>query len=263
MLGHSHAMSGLAVGAATLPLAGAHLAVAGLPAQAAWVAAWGGMAMLPDLDQGGISWRGGGPKLTGSTVARLWGPITTAASLVGRLARGHRAGTHDPVVAPLAAYALTLAAVQWPSSTVLVVALALGLALQALHVVIPGRVEQTMIGNLAVSFAAAWLLVYRADVDLTWLPWAVAGGVLVHIAGDWLTVGGIPVPLTWLGGRPRRMAAGLFKTGAPIEHALAAVFALAAVALLVASTGLVPAAERAAAGVRESLAAPSGWWLPQ
>ena len=48
MLGHSHALSGLAAGAATLPWAPVH----GTVSQVAWVAAVGGFAMLPDLDEG-------------------------------------------------------------------------------------------------------------------------------------------------------------------------------------------------------------------
>lgn len=260
MLGHSHAMSGLAVGAATLPLAAA-AGVTGVTAQIAWTAAVGGLAMLPDLDQGGITWKGGGPKMTGSTVARMWGPVTTtAASLVGKAARGHRAGTHDPVLAPGVAGGAAFFAAQWAPGAVLVVALAIGLALQALHVVIPGRLEQTVIGNAVASFGLAWVLVYRSDVDLAWLPWAVALGVLVHIAGDWLTVGGVPVPFTWFDGKPKRVAAGLFKTGAGVEHWLAGAFAVAAAVLLSGQVAL----EAVPAAFLVSLTGGDGgaWWLP-
>src|SRR3712207_9584493 len=80
VLGHSHALSGLAAGAATLPWA----PVGGAVGQVAWIAAVGGMAMLPDLDH------------SGSTVSDMWGPLPDVPSgAVGRLAQGHRWGTHD------------------------------------------------------------------------------------------------------------------------------------------------------------------------
>ena len=46
MLGHSHALSGLAAGAATLPWAPVH----GTVAQMSWIAAAGGFAMLATND---------------------------------------------------------------------------------------------------------------------------------------------------------------------------------------------------------------------
>jgi LexA-binding, inner membrane-associated putative hydrolase len=238
VLGHSHAMSGLAAGAATLPWAGA-VGVSGLAEQCAWVAAWGGFAMLPDLDQGGIHWRGAMPKVSGSTVARMWGPVTTTfAALVGRIAHGHRMGTHDVVLAPVVFGLLAVLAARSPWSSLVVVALAIGLALEALHVVVPGKVEQTVVGNLLLSFAGAWWVTGTGNHPLPWLPWAVAGGVVAHIAGDFLTVGGIPVPLTWVTGHPVRLAAGLFRTGAPVEKLVAAAFTIAAVVLLFTRTPL-------------------------
>lgn len=235
MLGHSHAMSGLAAGAALLPVA----PVTGVVEQVAWVAAWGGFALLPDLDQGGLSWRGPVPRLSGSTVARMWGPVTTTlAAGVAVVARGHRNGTHDLLLAPVVAGLLASLAGRHPYSSLVLMALAVGLALQACHVVVPGRVERTVVGNLVISFAAAWWLTGTADVALAWLPWAVAGGVVTHILGDWLTVGGVPVPLTWLDGRPRRVAAGLFRTGAGVEGVLAGAFAAAALVLLYLGTPL-------------------------
>ncbi|PWJ46485.1 LexA-binding, inner membrane-associated putative hydrolase [Quadrisphaera granulorum] len=233
MLGHSHAMSGLAAGAATLPWAG-QAGVTGPVEQLAWVAAWGGFAMLPDLDQGGIHWRGVMPSATGSTVARMWGPVTTTlASVVGKIAGGHRQGTHDLLLAPVIFGLLTVLATHHPIASMVVIALGIGLALQALHVVIPGKVEQTVIGNVVISALGAWWVTGTASHTLEWLPWAVAGGVVVHILGDWLTVGGVPVPLTWVGGHSARLSAGLFKTGARAEHVVATMFAVAAVVLVV------------------------------
>ncbi|MGY1711007.1 metal-dependent hydrolase [Geodermatophilus sp. SYSU D00758] len=222
MLGHSHALSGLAAGAATLPWA----PVEGPVAQAAWVAAAGGMAMLPDLDQ------------SGSTVSDMWGPVTDVPSgAIGRLAQGHRWGTHDALLAPLAFGALALAAAGAYWSSLLLLALAIGLALRALHFVIPGRAENTVVGNLVLSWGGAWLLLEHMPPP-AWLPWAVALGVLTHIAGDALTTQGVPVPLVWLVKRCR-LALTPLRTGTTLEKAvLAPAFVLATVWLVYANTGL-------------------------
>ncbi|MFW3171094.1 metal-dependent hydrolase [Geodermatophilus sp. CPCC 206100] len=205
MLGHSHALSGLAAGAATLPWA----PVEGPVAQVAWIAAVGGMAMLPDLDS------------SGSTVSDMWGPMTDVPSgAVGRLAQGHRWGTHDAVLAPLAFGALALAAANAFWSSLLLMALAIGLALRALHFVIPGRAENTVVGNLVLSWGAAWLLLEHMPPP-AWLPWAVALGVLTHIAGDAITKQGVPVPLIWLV-RRCRLALTPLRTGATLEKAVLA-----------------------------------------
>jgi hypothetical protein len=221
VLGHSHALSGLAVGAATLPWA----PVDGTVAQLAWVSAVGGMAMLPDLDQ------------KGSTISGMWGPLTDVPSgAVNAIARGHRWGTHDAVLAPLVFGVLAAAAAWNHWSSLLVMALAIGLALRALHVVIPGRVEETVIGNLVLSWGGAWLLLAHSPAPV-WLPTAVAVGVLTHIAGDWLTKEGIPVPVFWLIRRSRLSPIHL-RTGAVVERAvLVPVFVLATLAFLYVNTG--------------------------
>ncbi len=263
MLGHTHAMSGLAAGAATLPLA----PVQGPLEQLAWVAAWGGFALLPDLDQGGLHWRGPMPRLSGSTVARMWGPVTTAlASGVAVIARGHRNGTHDVLLAPLVLGVLAALAGRYPWTSLVLMALAIGLALQACHVVLPGRIERSVVGNLLLSFAGAWWSTRTGEVALEWLPWAVAGGVITHIVGDWLTVGGVPVPLTWIRGRPRRVSARLFRTGAAVEGLLAGAFAATAVVLLAAApllggavaTAVTDLARGGDQGLRESAGSTSG-----
>jgi membrane-bound metal-dependent hydrolase YbcI (DUF457 family) len=205
VLGHSHALSGLAAGAATLPWA----PVDGVVAQVAWVAAAGGFAMLPDLDH------------SGSTVSDMWGPVTDVPSgAVGRLAGGHRWGTHDALLAPVAFGAVALAAANLYWSSLVVMALAIGLALRALHFVIPGRAENTVVGNLALSFGGAWLLLSNT-AQPTWLPWAVALGVLTHIAGDLITRQGVPLPLLWLLKR-KRVALTPMRTGTTLEKSVLA-----------------------------------------
>ncbi|MGY1622180.1 metal-dependent hydrolase [Geodermatophilus sp. SYSU D00965] len=227
MLGHSHALSGLAAGAATLPWA----PVEGPVAQVAWIAAAGGFAMLPDLDH------------SGSTVSDMWGPVTDVPSgAIGRLAQGHRWGTHDAVLAPAAFGALALAAANAFWSSLLLMALAIGLALRALHFVIPGRAENTVVGNLVLSWAGAWLLLAHMPQP-AWLPWAVALGVLTHIAGDAITTQGVPVPVLWLLKRCRLKLTPL-RTGTVLEKAvLAPAFVLVTLWFVYENTGVRQALE--------------------
>jgi membrane-bound metal-dependent hydrolase YbcI (DUF457 family) len=216
MLGHSHALSGLAAGAATLPWAPVH----GTVSQVAWVAAAGGFAMLPDLDS------------SGSTVSDMWGPITDVPSgAVGRLAQGHRWGTHDAVLGPVVFGGLAIAAAGAFWSSLLLMALAVGLALRALNFVIPGRVENTVVGNLALSWGGAWLLLAHSPSP-GWLPWAVALGVLTHIAGDAITTAGIPVPLLWVFHRCRLKLLPI-RTGATVEKIVLVPLLLVATVVLV------------------------------
>ena len=236
MLGHSHALSGLAAGAATLPFAPVHSAAQ----QTAWVAAWGGFAMLPDLDQ------------RGATIGRMWGPVTEAlATGIGAISRGHRNGTHDAILAPLAFGGLAWLAGQHPWTSLVMLAFAIGLALRACNFVIPGRAENTVIGNLAMSALGAWWITAAGHASAPWLPLAVGGGVLVHIAGDWFTVGGIPVPFTWFGGHATRVAGRFFKTGAPVELYFAApMLLLATVYALYRNTGVYAATASLRAALR-------------
>ena len=87
------------------------------------------------------------------------GPVTDVPSgAIGRLAQGHRWGTHDAVLGPLAFGRWPCAAAGAFWSSLLLMALAIGLALRALHFVIPGRAENTVVGNLVLSWGGAWLL---------------------------------------------------------------------------------------------------------
>jgi hypothetical protein len=189
------------------------------------VSAVGGFAMLPDLDQ------------QGSTISRMWGPFTDAPSgLINAIARGHRWGTHDAVLGPLFFGLLAYAAAWNHWSSLLLLALAIGLALRALHVVIPGRAENTVIGNLVLSWGGAWLLLAHSPAP-AWLPLAVVVGVLTHITGDGLTKEGVPVPLFWLV-RRSRLAPVHLHTGAVVEKmVLVPLFLVATVAFLFINTG--------------------------
>ncbi|MGL5829795.1 MAG: metal-dependent hydrolase [Angustibacter sp.] len=193
MMGHTHALSGLAAGAATLPAA----PVSGVREQLLWTACWGGMALVPDLD------------MRGTTSARMWGPVSAAAAtIIGWFARGHRQGTHDIILAPLAFAAIAAAASTTDWGARIILAIAIGLGLHAIHFVIPGDVERTWPGNLAISAALSYWLTGH-NFDSAWLPVAVAGGVVVHILGDALTTEKVPVPVTWLFPRKYRLRLGI------------------------------------------------------
>lgn len=207
-MGPAHAASGLAAGALTLGLA-TRCGIDRPLEQLAWVVAWGGFAYLPDLDQ------------EGSTAGSMWGaPTRLLSRVIGVLARRHRGGTHDLLLAPLAFGALAALAATNPWSALAVLALGIGLALHAVAQLVPGEAEKTALGNLVLSFAAAWWLT-ASGVHLPWLPLAVAGGVLVHVLGDALTTDGIPVPFTtWLRRRPVTFGLRLFDAGRGPEPAL-------------------------------------------
>jgi membrane-bound metal-dependent hydrolase YbcI (DUF457 family) len=207
VLGHSHALSGLAVGAITLPDA----PVSGPLQQVAWVAAWAGCSLLPDLD-----W------VRGSSIAGMWGPLTAVpAVIIGKLARGHRNGTHDLILSPLAFGSLAILAGYAAWSRLLLLALAVGLTLRAITFVLPDHGEGAAFANAVISWGGAYLLITHGLAP-TWLPQVVMGGVVLHILGDALTVDGVPFPFTWLFSTSIRVSLGLFKTGSVIEGVLLA-----------------------------------------
>lgn len=206
MMGYSHVVSGMAAGLALLPAA----PISGLAGQAAWVLMWGGAALLPDLDSPGAS------------ASRMWGGVSRVISHgVSAVSGGHRWGTHDLVLGPAVFGALASLAVVVPGLAVAVGAVALGLAIQGLHVTRMWRTGP--VANLLISWIGAWLVLAYDWVTVGWwLPLAVAGGVVVAIAGDWLTNEGVPIPLLWLRDRSKRWGLSAFRTGGTVETALIA-----------------------------------------
>lgn len=204
MMGHTHALTGFAAGAAALPL----VPVSGLAGQVGWIVAVGGMALLPDLDH---------PQ---ATATRTWGPATKlVAHGLGAVTGGHRGGTHDPLLAPLVFAGLAfLAGLTLPGRVVLFAA-AIGLAISACHLAIPDRPGGSAALNVAASGLGGWWLATHADA-FGWLPFAVGLGVFTHIVGDLLTDSGVPLPLTWATARSRRLSLPMLTTGGGVERYL-------------------------------------------
>ena len=175
MLGPSHALSGAAIGAwapiaAPLALPPAEHAVFAL-ATMAW-------SVWPDVDHH-----------KASTAKGMWGPVSAGpAHVLGRLTGGHRGGTHHIAAAALAAGAVWLSSAH-PVALGVAYALTVGMSLAALDAVI-SAVRLHWVENLLVSVLGAALLV-GSGVGASWLPWAVALGVVAHIAGDRVRVGGL------------------------------------------------------------------------
>lgn len=204
MLGRNHVATGALAGLVTLPLAPAQ-SPAGA---AAWVLGWAGTALLPDLDS------------HGSSAARMWGPLTQLlAAVIGRVAGGHRWGTHDLVLAPALFGAVAGLLSLARAGQVVVLAVLLGLALRGMAITGGDARLRGAAVNLALSCAGAWWLsgsVARGEL-LAMVPWVVAGGVVVHVLGDALTLSGVPVPVLWLADRRHTWSLGLFRTGGQLE----------------------------------------------
>lgn len=234
MMGRSHVATGLAAGALLLvPVLQAAPTALGLPvdpvtavaAQLAFVAVCGGWALWPDLDH------------PSSTATAMWGPVTRVAhTVVARVARGHRVGTHDPLLAPLAAAALAYAASLHPWTAVVPIAITIGLALRALEWLIPGEHERTWWINLPASLVGCWAVVqYIPAEQLWWLPVAAAIGVAMAIAGDAVTPQGVIWPASWLTGKPKPWFSGPITTGGRLELAVqVAAYAATAIGLYLA-----------------------------
>ncbi len=159
MMGYNHVSCGLVAGIATLPIA----PIAGPAAQTAWVLALGGASLLPDLDT------------TGSTAARMWGPLTRSlGAIVGTLAQGHRQGTHDLVLAPIAFAGVALLASLHPVTTGIVLAVTIGLSLRGLALAGVGRIGAP--ANLIVSALGAAALVAAGANQVKLLPLVMAAG---------------------------------------------------------------------------------------
>lgn len=195
MMGHQHALGGVAAWLAALPVV--HAATGPLtPGQAALgavLAAGGGM--VPDLDQ------------RGSTVGRTYGPVTNVlARAVGFIAGGHRNGTHSLLgLAVTGALVFVVATTGWQWATVW---LMLGVGIRGLR---KGKHPWYAAIGLAGFAGMVTLLVAAADVDpVVALVGGVTLGAASHVALDGLTPQG--VPLLWPFSK-RRFSIPLVTTG--------------------------------------------------
>jgi len=222
MLGRHHALSGLVTGAATAEFA-LH---AGLVTTAAMAALFAAEATVPDLDT------------CGSCAARSLGFLSEGfAWTVGKLARGHRHGTHSLLGVAV------LTGITWlvcefreylPCRIFLALLLAIAIAAGLRALRLGGHFADVIAVCLAAGIAwRGW--------DLGLIPLACAGGCLTHIAGDALTDSGVPLlwPLSeyrfkWW---PEPFA---FTTGTRPESAVA--FALALALIPLAALAIDPAA---------------------
>jgi hypothetical protein len=187
MFNATHGPGGAFGGVVTLPLAPLmdRPLLAGL-----WVGAWSAGALLPDSDH------------PASSTARMWGPLTSIpCRFVGKLAGGHRNGTHDiskgaPLWFALVAAAGWLAGIWWPYARIATVAVVLGLAFLALAAWLPGHWEDRPLANLAAAWGGAVALIHFDQIDgrtALLLAAALAGGVLFGGIGlDALTISGVP-----------------------------------------------------------------------
>lgn len=196
MMGTTHAASGAAAWLAATPA----LAAVYTPGQViAGAFLCAGAAMLPDLDQGGIKVRRKlgvipWPKSWGATVARTYGwPTAGLAYLIGKVAGGHRKGTHS--VFGIAAFTVLAGlAVAFPGPwDELYVWLLFGVAARAANLALPGHPSMSAFVYIPVM---TWVTVatYHVVPNLpTVLPLAVFAGCVMHIAGDGCTTGRVPI----------------------------------------------------------------------
>ena len=211
ILGHSHALSGATAFSAVACLAPAVGVHPRWGAVAAGLLASAGAALLPDADH---------PR---SVLAHSFGPVTKALTrFVHRVSGGHRHATHSLLFAaliPLLTWLGDALGGRWFEIGVLFVLYTF--AARALRLA-PGASSSVGI----VAALATWFTL----PDLTWLPWAVAAGILAHLGGDCLTKEGCP--LLWPQ-RRRYMVPLVQRTGNKIETMLfAPAFVLGAAALL-------------------------------
>lgn len=173
MNAREHALTGIAAGVLTTPLAVA----TGTPPPV-WVAGFVAGSIAPDADH------------PGATIAGMWGPLSLAfvrpfSAVMG----GHRGLTHRR--AGVAALAVALLAAN-AHSVALGVAWAciVGIGLAAAGRALRHRVTPAL--NLAVSALVGAAATGATDVSGPWPTYGVAGpvigGVIVHLLGDTVPV---------------------------------------------------------------------------
>jgi membrane-bound metal-dependent hydrolase YbcI (DUF457 family) len=82
-----------------------------------------------------------------------------------------------------------------------------------------------------IAFPVWGFVIFFTDVDLSSVPWALAGGCLIHVAGDCLTDRGCPI--LWPVSK-QKITLSLFSTGKKPERVAQIVIALGVLAVLIA-----------------------------
>ncbi len=154
-----------------------------------------GAALAPDADH------------HDATIAHSLPPVSEwVCDVVGRLAGGHRNGTHSVLGVAV------LTAIAWAAGQVTVTTPALGdLAVGAgvlslLLVAFAARalgLARRRLDAWALALALATFVTVAAPTGWDWLPVAVGLGAAVHVAGDMLTGSGVPLLWPWEPRPPR------------------------------------------------------------
>lgn len=210
-MGRTHAVMGAALWLAAAPSLAERLGQdlsGGSLTLSTFVAA--GAALLPDLDH---------PQ---ATLARTLGPVTKhLAQGVGKLAGGHRKGTHC-LLACFGIGALTgLLHAKTGTVGMLVILFVLAyVAMLALGLVVRrGRTAGDVILVLQAGLITGAAIPVGGG-DWWWMTWAVGGGTLIHVLGDMCTLGGVPLFLPF---SRRRFAVPLLgRTGSVPESVVCA-----------------------------------------
>lgn len=226
MMARGHVASGVLAGVGTSFMV-PDLGFSGL---VPWTLAVMGASILPDLDH------------PGSTVSRMWGPLSTGVSVSGTKVRvpgistlvsvlscGHRAGTHSVLGVVLVAVLFAVLALH-PIGTGIGTAFGTGLVLSTVGVLVPGKqtYEYWPI-NLGISVLVGVGVVLAPVPVLGQYLWlAMAVGAATHILGDMLTVSGCPLGWPFSSRRYRFLR---LKAGGKLEPYLIGFFLIAAVAV--------------------------------
>ncbi|AXI78812.1 metal-dependent hydrolase [Peterkaempfera bronchialis] len=222
MMGHSHAVSGAMLYAASAPflpplLLDIHLQPSDILMGTVLCA---GAALLPDLDH------------HDGTIANFLGPLSKLlCRLVAWISGGHRHATHSFLFVALMS-AGTWAGISYAGRwfTLGMTFFLLALAIRALHLCPPGHGTSawiTVVGLAALGTAGIDRWMPNAP---GWLPYAVGLGCLAHLLGDCLTKQG--APLFWPH-RQRYETVLIKHTGNKVEtKVLVPLMSVATVALL-------------------------------
>lgn len=154
-----------------------------------------GAALAPDADH------------PDATIAHSLPPVSEwVCDAVGRLAGGHRNGTHS-VLGVAVLMGIAWAAGQVTVATDALGDLAVGAGTLSLLLVAFAaralRLARRRLDAWALAIGLAGFITVAAPTEWDWLPVAVGLGAAVHIAGDMLTDGGVPLLWPWEPRPPR------------------------------------------------------------